>query len=286
MAVHSSALVRPVGSWLTRLQLPLVFGVAALGAGLAGALPGRVIRTPTSPCWPGRSPSSASPRPWPGLSARRGARASPGARGRSSSTASPSPGSSSSPSCPGTPAPSPRPPAPQPGARAHRRRGRRRSGRCSARRRSRGGPGPRGRAARPAPAGSSARSGPPEGADPRRPPGPPGGRLVAETRTPPPPVLDRPARFDYECERWGVAAGAERPHPWRRRPARSDDAGAPADLRPGRVGGQHDAGAEHVAGGEDEGVRQAQRAVAAAQPRRPGGRSRASGARRARRGRR
>ena len=42
MAVRPSALVRPVRPWLTRLQLPLVFGVAALGAaGLVGVLPGR-----------------------------------------------------------------------------------------------------------------------------------------------------------------------------------------------------------------------------------------------------
>jgi hypothetical protein len=44
MAVHSSELVRPVRSWLTRLQLPLVLAGAALGAaGLAGVLPGRVV---------------------------------------------------------------------------------------------------------------------------------------------------------------------------------------------------------------------------------------------------
>ena len=43
MAVRPSELVRPVHAWLIRLQLPLVFGVAALGAaGLVGALPGRV----------------------------------------------------------------------------------------------------------------------------------------------------------------------------------------------------------------------------------------------------
>ena len=43
MAVRPSELVRPVRPWLTRLQLPLVFGVAALGAaGLVGVLPGRV----------------------------------------------------------------------------------------------------------------------------------------------------------------------------------------------------------------------------------------------------
>jgi hypothetical protein len=43
MAVHTFELVRPVRPWLTRLQLPLVFGVAALGAaGLMGMRPGRV----------------------------------------------------------------------------------------------------------------------------------------------------------------------------------------------------------------------------------------------------
>jgi hypothetical protein len=44
MVARPSALVRPVRPWLTRLQLPLVFGVAALGAaGLVGMLPGREI---------------------------------------------------------------------------------------------------------------------------------------------------------------------------------------------------------------------------------------------------
>jgi hypothetical protein len=43
MATLPSGLVRPVRSWLTRLQIPLVLGVAALGAaGLTGTLPGRV----------------------------------------------------------------------------------------------------------------------------------------------------------------------------------------------------------------------------------------------------
>jgi hypothetical protein len=43
MAARPSELFRPVRSWLTRLQLPLVFGVAALGvASLAGMRPGRV----------------------------------------------------------------------------------------------------------------------------------------------------------------------------------------------------------------------------------------------------
>jgi len=42
MTVSPSALVRPIHPWLTRLQLPLVFGVAALGAaGAVGVLPGR-----------------------------------------------------------------------------------------------------------------------------------------------------------------------------------------------------------------------------------------------------
>ena len=55
MVVRPSALVRPDRSWLTSLQLPLVFGVAALGAaGLAGMLPGRVIPDAGLPllAWP------------------------------------------------------------------------------------------------------------------------------------------------------------------------------------------------------------------------------------------
>jgi hypothetical protein len=55
MAVRPSELVRPVRSWLTRLQLPLVFGVAALGAaGLVGVLPGRVTPDVDLPllAWP------------------------------------------------------------------------------------------------------------------------------------------------------------------------------------------------------------------------------------------
>ena len=55
MTVSPPALVRPIRPWLTRLQLPLVFGVAALGAAaLVGALPGRVAPGAAVPplAWP------------------------------------------------------------------------------------------------------------------------------------------------------------------------------------------------------------------------------------------
>ena len=126
MVARPSALVRPDRSWLTSLQLPLVFGVAALGAaGLVGMLPGRVDS--------GRRPPPAGlvvrhprRRRGPGVDRRRGVapepRRAPAGGGRLRRR--PRRARPRRPPVRGRRRRRPGPPPPQPGARAHRRRGR------------------------------------------------------------------------------------------------------------------------------------------------------------------